>query len=129
MPHISTGDMLRAAVTAGTEFGLQAKAIMDAGQLVSDEVMLGIVSERLAAARRRARVGCSTASPGPSSRPRTWSRLVGADGIDLAIDLEVPEDVVVERITSRRVCRTAARPTRWVGTSPPTTGVCAKCGG
>ena len=48
VPHISTGDMLRAAVKAGTEFGLRAKEIMDAGQLVSDEVMLGLVSERLA---------------------------------------------------------------------------------
>src|SRR3954451_1377206 len=50
IPHISTGDMLRAAVKDGTEFGLRAKEIMDAGQLVSDEVMLGLVTERLAEA-------------------------------------------------------------------------------
>src|SRR3954466_4002875 len=47
VPHVSTGDMLRAAVSAGTEFGLKAKSVMDAGQLVSDEIMVGVVDERL----------------------------------------------------------------------------------
>ncbi len=123
VPHISTGDMLRAAVKDGTEFGMRAKQIMDAGELVSDDVMLGIISERLAE---------PDAAPGwlLDGFPRTLPQaegllaLVGDDGIDLAIDLDVPEDVVVERISSRRVCEECGT----IGSvSDP--DACARCGG
>jgi adenylate kinase len=127
IPHISTGDMLRAAVKEGTEFGLRAKEYMDAGQLLPDDVMLGLVSERLAQ---------PDAEPGwlLDGFPRTAGQaddlqgLVTDGGITAAIDLEVPEDVVVGRISSRRVCQECG--TIYAVTDESgRTGHCAKCGG
>ncbi|MGB6058406.1 MAG: adenylate kinase [Microthrixaceae bacterium] len=127
IPHISTGDMLRAAVKEGTELGKRAKVVMDAGQLVSDDIMLGLIEERLAE---------PDAKPGwlldgfPRTAPQAEALLsmVGEDGIDLAIDLEVPEDIVVERISSRRVCSNCGA-IYSVQSPPSTPGVCDKCGG
>jgi len=124
-PHISTGDMLRAAVAAGTPLGVEAKAIMDAGGLVSDDIILGVVEERLSEA--------DVVSSGflLDGFPRT---VVQAEGmakfatIDVAIDLVVPEEIVLERISSRRVC--AACGAIYSLSAPPTTEwVCDKCGG
>ena len=128
VPHISTGDMLRAAVKEGTEFGLQAKAIMDAGQLVSDEVMLGIISERLA--QPDAATGwLLDGFPRTEQQGKDLVVLVGSDGIDLAVDLDVPEDVVVDRITGRRVCRECQTTYSLGRDESAASGVCAKCGG
>ncbi len=99
--HISTGDMLRAAATAGTELGLQAKEIMDAGGLVSDEIMIGIVIERLA------QDDASTAGFVLDGFPRTVAQAealvegLGDDGLDAAIELDVPLDEVRSRMMSR----------------------------
>ncbi|MEI7886979.1 MAG: adenylate kinase [Actinomycetes bacterium] len=103
MPHISTGDMLRAAVREGTEFGQRAKEIMEAGHLVSDEVMLGLISERLAQPDA-AHGWLLDGFPRTLQQGKDLVALTGADGIDLALDLDVAEEVVVERISSRRVC-------------------------
>lgn len=127
IPHISTGDMLRAAVKEGTELGKRAKVVMDAGQLVSDEIMLGLIEERLAE---------PDAQPGwlldgfPRTAPQAEAllKMVGEDGIDLALDLEVPEDIVVERISSRRVCSNCGA-IYSVKSPPANDGVCDKCGG
>lgn len=106
VPHISTGDMLRAAVSAGTEFGLRAKEVMDAGGLVSDEIMVGIVDERLN------EDDAATAGYILDGFPRTLAQGEALEAItaerplDAAIDLEVPEELVIDRITGRRVCRT-----------------------
>lgn len=127
VPHISTGDMLRAAVKEGTEFGLRAKEIMDAGQLVSDEVMLGIISERLS--EPDAESGwLLDGFPRTLQQAKDLAALVGDGGIDLAVDLEVAEDVVVQRISSRRVCSScgAIYSTETPPTSPWT---CDQCGG
>jgi adenylate kinase len=127
VPHISTGDMLRAAVKAGTEFGLKAKAIMDAGQLVSDDVMLGLVSERLAQPDA-ANGWLLDGFPRTPQQAADLQDIVGSDGIDLAIDLQVPEDVVVERISSRRVCSNCG--TIYSVQSPPSVDwTCDRCGG
>jgi adenylate kinase len=128
VPHISTGDMLRAAVKDGTEFGLQAKAIMDAGQLVSDEVMLGIISERLAEPDA-ARGWLLDGFPRTEQQAKDLVTLVGVDGIDLALDLDVPEEVVLERITTRRVCANCGATYSLGRDESAATGVCAKCGG
>jgi adenylate kinase len=124
-PHISTGDMLRAAVAAGTPLGIEAKAVMDAGGLVSDEIILGVVEERLA------ETDATTHGFLLDGFPRT---VVQAQGmakfatIDVAIDLVVPEDVVLDRISSRRVCGTCAA--IYSVSAPPANGwVCDKCGG
>jgi adenylate kinase len=128
VPHISTGDMLRAAVKEGTEFGLQAKAIMDAGQLVSDEVMLGIISERLA--EPDAATGwLLDGFPRTEQQAKDLVELMGSDGIDLALDLVVPEEVVIDRITGRRVCSSCQTTYSTGRDESATTGVCAKCGG
>lgn len=97
-PHISTGDMLRAAVAEGTELGLQAKAIMDEGGLVPDDLMLGVVEERLA------RPDVATGGFLLDGFPRTVAQaeaLLEAVTVDTAIDLVVPEDVVRERMLGR----------------------------
>lgn len=105
IPHISTGDMLRAAVAAGTRFGQQAKAIMEAGDLVSDEIMLGIISERLAE---------SDAADGfiLDGFPRTRRQADDLDELldqigqplDAAILMEVDFDILMKRLTGRRTC-------------------------
>ena len=73
-PHISTGDMLRSAVKEGTEFGLKAKAIMDRGELVSDEIMGGVVNERLTSDDTHNRGYILDGFPAPSARPSSWAR-------------------------------------------------------
>ncbi len=105
VPHISTGDMLRAAVAAGTRFGRQAKEIMEAGQLVSDDVMLGIISERLSE---------SDAAEGfiLDGFPRTKQQAYDLEELldqlgqplDGAILLDVDFEILMKRLTGRRTC-------------------------
>ncbi len=105
VPHISTGDMLRAAVAAGTRFGQQAKAIMEAGDLVSDEIMLGIISERLA--EPDAEDGFIL-----DGFPRTRQQADDLDELldqlgqplDAAILMDVDFDILMKRLTGRRTC-------------------------
>ncbi|MCU0312223.1 MAG: adenylate kinase [Acidimicrobiales bacterium] len=124
-PHISTGDMLREAVGNATPIGLEAKSYMDAGRLVPDEVMLGVVEERLAAP--------DVVAGGflLDGFPRTIVQaeaLFGLTPIDVAVDLVVPVDVVVERISSRRVCSSCGR-IYAVGDDSAESGTCEVCGG
>ena len=106
IPQISTGDMLRAAVAAGTELGLAAKKVMDAGDLVSDDIILGLVNERL-------RLPDCTQGALFDGFPRTLPQAEGMVEIGVAVDavveLLVPDDVVVERISGRRVHQESGR--------------------
>ena len=102
IPHISTGDMLRAAAASGSDFGRRVKEIMDSGSLVSDDVMEGVVAERLAQPDAAAGF-LLDGYPRTPGQAEFLHALLAPDGVDLAINLEVPEDVVVERITGRRV--------------------------
>jgi adenylate kinase len=103
IPKISTGDILREAVQSGTEIGLRAKAIMDRGELVSDEVMIGIVRERLD--RADARAGFVL-----DGFPRTVAQAAALDTIMagrdplIVVDIEVPEADLVRRLASRMIC-------------------------
>jgi adenylate kinase len=123
LPKISTGDILREAVQAGTKLGCVAKATMDAGNLVGDDVMIGIVQERLD--RDDARRGFVL-----DGFPRTVVQATALDGmIDgrgplVVLDIVVPEDVLVKRLAARRICSKC-------GTNAPVewTGPCQKCGG
>ncbi len=100
IPHISTGDMLRAAVEEGTDLGLQAKEIMEAGELVSDGLILGIVRERLA--RPDAQFGfLLDGFPRTEVQARELTAMLAPSVIDVAIDIEVPDDVVLERMLAR----------------------------
>lgn len=105
IPQISTGDMLREAVAAGTRFGQKAKAIMDSGDLVSDDIMLGIISERLSQA---------DAADGfiLDGFPRTVQQALDLEELldqlgtplDAAVLLEVDIDILMKRLTGRRTC-------------------------
>ena len=123
-PHISTGDMLRAAVANATPLGIEAKAVMDSGGLVSDEIILGVVEERLAEA------DVQTNGFLLDGFPRT---VVQAEGlarfadVDVAIDLVVPEEVVLERMSSRRVCSSCGR-VYSLSQPPATDWICDSCG-
>ena len=106
IPQVSTGDRLRAAIAAGTEMGLKAKAYMDQGQLVPDEVVIGIVRDRLA--KEDCRKGYIL-----DGFPRTGeqARALGTFAkIDVAINLDVPDDVLVKRLSGRRVCPLCGAP-------------------
>ena len=129
VPHISTGDMLREAVREGTPLGLKAKAVMDSGGLVSDELLTGIVKERLAKA---------DCTPGflLDGYPRNLSqadildgilRDIGRDGVR-AVELDVADDVIVSRLGSRRSCPSCGAVYNLVSTPPKSPGVCDKCG-
>ena len=106
IPQVSTGDMLRAAIAAGTEMGLKAKEYMDQGQLVPDEVVIGIVRDRLADA------DCQKGYI-LDGFPRTVEQAKALSTfakIDVAINLDVPDDVLVKRLSGRRVCPLCGAP-------------------
>jgi adenylate kinase len=100
IPHISTGDILRAAVEAGTELGRQAKAVMDAGELVSDDTMLGIIDGRLRE-DDAAKGFILDGFPRTATQAEGLAAMLAPDGVDLAVNLEVPDEVVIERMLSR----------------------------
>ena len=104
VPHISTGDMLRIAVREGTEFGRKAKEIMDAGELVPDDVMVGIVDERLERDDTRTRGFILDGFPRTTNQAEELLRITAPRGIDMAINLDVPREVVLERLSQRRTC-------------------------
>ena len=106
IPQVSTGDMLRAAIAAGTEMGRKAKEYMDQGQLVPDEVVIGIIKERLADP------DCQKGYI-LDGFPRTVEQAKALSTfakIDVAINLDVPDDVLVKRLSGRRVCPLCGAP-------------------
>ncbi|TWH58564.1 adenylate kinase [Desulfitobacterium sp. LBE] len=130
IPHISTGDMFRAAIKAGTALGMKAKEYMDAGSLVPDEVTIGIVAERLA------EPDCSKGFL-LDGFPRTVAQADALDKIltqlkmnlDGVINIEVPEAKLLERLTGRRICRQCGGTYHMVFNPPASEAVCDKCGG
>ena len=100
IPQISTGDMLRAAVKAGTELGLQAKAIMDAGQLVTDELIISLVKERIA--QEDCRNGFLL-DGFPRTIPQADAMKEAGIDVDFVLEFDVPDQVIVERMSGRRV--------------------------
>lgn len=129
MVQLSTGDMLRAAVKAGTPIGLKAKAVMEAGELVSDEIVSGLIGEKL---------DSMGADEGAifDGYPRTEAQAVSLDEIlasrgrklDRVIELEVNEDALVERITGRFTCGQCGEGYHDVFKQPKVEGVCDVCG-
>lgn len=125
IPHISTGDMLRAARQQKTPLGLQAEKYMEAGQLVPDEVVVGIVVQRLA--QSDCKQGFLL-----DGFPRTVEQACALERADIKIDscvsLEVPREVLIERLSARRICRQCGKAWHVQFNPPPQPGVC-ECGG
>ncbi len=126
IPTISTGNILRAAVKAGTPIGLEAKSYMDAGKLVPDEVIIGIIQERLA------EPDCAKGFI-LDGVPRTiaQAQALDAHGIhfDAVFSLEIDDSVIEARMTGRRTCHTCGATYHIQAAPPKQEGVCDKCGG
>ena len=126
IPQISTGDMLRAAVKAGTPLGLAAKKVMDAGQLVSDDIIIGLVKERLA------KPDCEKGflfDGFPRTIPQAQALLDAGIPLDFVLEISVPDAEIVERMSGRRVCRECGATYHVVTKPPRKEGVCDLCGG
>lgn len=130
IPHISTGDMFRAAIKEGTPLGLQAKEYMDRGDLVPDEVTIGIVRERLS--KDDCQKGFLL-----DGFPRTVAQAEALENIlaeltrsiDYVIYIQVDQDILMERLTGRRICKNCGATYHLVFNPPANPGVCDKCGG
>ena len=124
IPAIATGDILRGAIKEGTELGLAAKSYIDAGQLVPDEVVIGIIKEYLASD------ACKNGfilDGFPRSIPQAEALDAMGVRIDVVLSIEVEDEKIVERMSGRRVCSCGA--SYHVAYNPPKTeGVCDKCG-
>jgi adenylate kinase len=104
VPHIATGDMLRAAVRGGTEFGKSARAIMDRGELISDEMVMEMVENRLVEADVRARGFVLDGCPRTVHQAKMLADLLDRDDLDAALNIDVPTAEVLGRLSQRRVC-------------------------
>ena len=126
IPTISTGNILRAAIKNGTPTGLKAKAFMDEGKLVPDEVIIGIINERLA------EEDCSNGYI-LDGVPRTIAQAEAMEkaGIvfDHVISIEIADETIVNRMGNRRVCEDCGASYHLVAVPPKVEGVCDKCGG
>lgn len=128
VPHISTGDMLRAAVREGTELGQMAKKVMDDGSLVGDEIMIGLVKERLDKHDARGRGYILDGFPRTVHQAQALDALTADQPIDLVLDLDVPRQLVLARLSARRVCRDCG--TNYVATgTEKSPWICEVCGG
>jgi adenylate kinase len=130
IPHISTGDMFRAAMKDETELGLKAKSFMDKGELVPDEVTIGIVQERLS--KEDCQKGFLL-----DGFPRTVAQAEALEDIlhglnkkiDYCINIQVDLDSLMERLTGRRICKSCGATYHLVFNPPSKPGVCDRCGG
>ena len=126
IPSISTGNILRAAIKDGTPTGVQAKSYIDAGQLVPDEVIIGILNERIA---------CSDCANGfiLDGVPRTIAQAEAMDkagiDIDAVIAIEISEDEILRRMSGRRVCEACGSSFNMQAIPPRVEGICDNCGG
>jgi adenylate kinase len=128
IPHISTGDMLRAAVKAGTPLGLEARRYMEAGDLIPDEVVLGMVAERLDQDDTRGRGFVLDGFPRTVVQAERLDEILAPVGLDCVIDLEVPTVEVMARLASRRVCEDCGA--NYSTSARPKVGwICDNCGG
>lgn len=129
IPHISTGDMLREAVSNGTELGMEAKTYMDAGKLVPDEVTIGIVKERLA--QDDCKKGfLLDGFPRTTVQAEALDEVLVALGtkIDAAINIAVADEIVIDRIANRISCQNCKAVYNLKFSPPTKEGICDKCG-
>ena len=126
IPTISTGNILRAAVKNGTKVGLEAKAFMEAGKLVPDSVIIGILQERLA------EPDCAKGyilDGVPRTIPQAEAMEELGIAVDFALSIEVDDSVIVERMSGRRTCKNCGGTFHIVNNPPKVEGICDLCGG
>lgn len=126
IPTISTGNILREAIKNGTETGLKAKSFMDQGMLVPDDVIIGIVRERLA------QPDCANGyilDGMPRTIPQAQALLDQGVEIDRVVSIEIADEVIEARMTGRRVCGTCGASYHITANPPKTEGICNACGG
>jgi adenylate kinase len=128
VPHISTGEMLRAAVKEGTELGRKAAEIMNEGGLVPDDVMIGIVDERLDHDDTTRRGYVLDGFPRTVPQAKALADITDRRPLNLVIDLDVPHEIVLHRLASRRVCADCGA-NYSVDKPPRYDCVCDNCGG
>jgi adenylate kinase len=128
VPHVSTGDMLRAAVKSGTPLGLKAKAVMDRGELLSDDLIMEMVADRLSESDARARGFVLDGCPRTVAQAEILASMLAPYDLDLTIDIEIQTSVVLRRLAARRVCVDCG--TNYSTSSPPLINwTCDICGG
>jgi len=128
--HIATGDMLREAIAAGTPLGRQAKGYYDRGELVPDDVIVGMLEERL---RRPDASGgfILDGFPRTMAQAEALDRMLKDHGqtVERVVFFSVPETELLRRLTGRRLCRTCGTPFHLVSAPPRKPGICDRCGG
>ena len=126
IPTISTGNILRAAMKAGTPVGIQAKSYVEAGKLVPDDVIIGIIRERLA--QEDCKKGYILDGV-PRTIPQAETMEEMGVEIDCALSIEISDEVIVQRMSGRRTCKDCGQTFHIVSNPPKTEGVCDACGG
>lgn len=129
IPHISTGDMFRAAINSGMPLGLEAKSYMDRGGLVPDEITIGIIQDRIS--QPDCKEGFLL-----DGFPRTIAQAEALDallldrgGLDAALNISVPPEKLISRLTGRRMCRSCGAIYHLLYNAPEKTDICDICGG
>ena len=130
LEQLSTGDMLREAVAAGSEFGLKAKKVMEAGELVSDDIIIGLIAERLDTPSEK-KGFIFDGFPRTTAQAEALDHLLETKGLSLdhVIQLQVDEEVLVTRVTGRYTCAKCGQGYHDRFEKPKTEGVCDKCAG
>jgi adenylate kinase len=130
LKQLSTGDMLRAAVAAGSEYGIRAKAVMDRGELVSDDIVVAVIAERLKAADV-SRGFILDGFPRNKTQAEALDAMLKSKGLklDRVIEIKVDDDALVERISGRYTCAKCGRGYHDKFARPKWPGVCDVCGG
>jgi adenylate kinase len=128
VPHISTGDMLRAAVKTGSPLGLKVRETMENGELLGDELIIEMVAERLAEPDARARGFILDGCPRTTQQAESVASLLRPGYLDMTVDIEVPTAQALRRLASRRVC-TDCGANYSVSTPPKVAWLCDVCGG
>jgi adenylate kinase len=128
LPHISTGDLFRENIKQGTELGKKAKAYIDAGELSPDELVFDMLFDRVAKADCK-KGYILDGFPRNLAQAEVLQKRLSSDHDVIALNLSVPDSVIVERITKREICKSCQTPYHQVFSPPKETGKCDECGG
>jgi adenylate kinase len=129
VPHVATGDTFRAAIRSGSEFGVKARKYLDAGELVPDEIVIGMVRERLTHDDTTHRGFILDGFPRTAHQADALLGIIEPEELDLAINLQIDTDHVLKRLARRRVCSDCGANYSVINNPPRIPGICDVCGG